>query len=106
MASFFKRWLRPLPFSLESFSSFLSHAPPVDQPPSAAGATVEAPSILQEEPDRVGIEVNLTQPGYLVLADTYYSGWQATVNGEAVEIMPANHVFRAIQLDRGEHFGL
>ncbi|HSR31893.1 MAG TPA: YfhO family protein, partial [Anaerolineae bacterium] len=80
----------------------LSHAPPINQPPSVADATEEKPSVLREGPDRVTLEVGMTQPGFLVLADTYYPGWQATVNGEAVEIMPANHAFRAVQLGEGE----
>ena len=64
---------------------------------------MEAPSILQEGPERVTIEVNLTQPGYLVLADTYYPGWQATIDGGTSEILPANHAFRAVQVDSGKH---
>ena len=45
----------------------------------------------------------MSQPGYLVLTDTYYPGWQATVDGTPVEILPANHAFRAVPLDSGEH---
>jgi uncharacterized membrane protein YfhO len=38
-----------------------------------------------------------------VLADTWYPGWQATVDGVPTEILRANHAFRAVRLEAGEH---
>jgi hypothetical protein len=71
--------------------------------PNTATVESEIPLVLRRGPDRVIIEVDMAQPGYLVLADTYYPGWTATANGEAVEILSANHAFRAIQLDEGHY---
>jgi hypothetical protein len=81
----------------------LSRSPSVALSRSANRVEGEQPSISREGPDRVVIEARLSEPGYLVLADTYYPGWRATVDGEPIEILPANHAFRAVQLDRGEH---
>jgi hypothetical protein len=81
----------------------LSRSPPVALPPSTTRAAGKQPSISREGPDRILIEARLSEPGYLVLADTYYPGWRSTVDGEPVEILAANHAFRAVQLDRGEH---
>ena len=36
--------------------------------------------------------------GYLVVSDTWYPGWQATVDGEAATIERANVHFRAVYL--------
>jgi hypothetical protein len=58
---------------------------------------------LQDAPNRVTIRASLDAPGYLVLADTWYPGWRATVDGEPVEVLRANHAFRAIWLETGEH---
>jgi len=58
---------------------------------------------LQDTPNRVTIHAILDAPGYLVLADTWYPGWQAAVDGEPVELVRANYVFRAVALDAGDH---
>jgi hypothetical protein len=59
--------------------------------------------ILQDAVNRVTIHAILDAPGYMVLADTWYPGWQATVDGESADILRANHAFRAVWLDAGEH---
>ncbi len=58
---------------------------------------------LQDSPNRVTIHANLDAPGYLVLADTWYPGWQVTVNGETSELLRANYAFRAVWLEAGAH---
>ena len=66
-----------------------------------------APSVdvasLRYEDNRAKIEVTLSQPGYLVLTDTYYPSWYASVDGEERPILRANHAFRAVALPAGEH---
>jgi len=58
---------------------------------------------LQDAPNRVTIRATLDGPGYLVLADTWYPGWRATVDGEPTEVLRANYAFRAVWLEAGEH---
>ncbi len=60
-------------------------------------------SILSYEPERVSIEAALESPGYLVLTDAYYPGWQALVDSQPAEILRADYYFRAVYLPRGEH---
>ena len=68
-----------------------------------ARSSVEYRVSLQDTPNGVTIRAVLDTPGYLVLADTWYPGWQATVDGEPADILRANYAFRAVWLDAGEH---
>jgi hypothetical protein len=58
---------------------------------------------LQDSPNAVTIRAVSESGGFLVLADTFYPGWQATLDGEAAEILHANYAFRAVALAPGEH---
>ena len=59
--------------------------------------------IVSYDPEQVRIEASLESPGYLVLTDAHYPGWEAEVNGEPVPIERANLYFRAVHLPSGEH---
>ncbi len=59
-------------------------------------------TFLDYAPERVALTVNAAEPAMLVLADAYYPGWGAKVNGEPVEISQANTMFRAIPVLAGE----
>jgi hypothetical protein len=52
---------------------------------------------------RVVLQTNVDEPAYLILADLYYPGWRATVDGHATPILPADGVFRAVHLPAGRH---
>ncbi len=59
--------------------------------------------VLQDSPNAVTIRATSESGGFLVLADTFYPGWQATLDGTPVEILRANHAFRTVVLPPGEH---
>jgi hypothetical protein len=57
--------------------------------------------IVSYQPDDILIDVSLPRPGFLLLLDTYFPGWQATANGESTRIYRANYNFRAVSLPSG-----
>jgi hypothetical protein len=60
-------------------------------------------AILQRNLRTVTIAVETDQPGYLVLAEAYYPGWQATVDGQPAPIHRANYAFKAVFVPGGQH---
>jgi hypothetical protein len=60
-------------------------------------------AIVEYDTDAVTVTVTTDQPGYLVLSDAYYPGWQARVDGQPAPIRRANYAFRAVYVPAGEH---
>jgi len=67
-----------------------------------AGAESSA-KIVSYAPEEVRIQASLDSPGYLVLTDAYYPGWQAKVDGAPVPVARADLYFRAVYLTPGAH---
>ena len=70
----------------------------MDGSPAAEGAV----SIISYTPERIVIRVSSERPAFLVLKDAYFPGWRATVNGEAVDVVPTNVLFRGVPVPAGE----
>ena len=60
-------------------------------------------SITKYTDQIIEIEASLDGKGILVLADSFYPAWHATVDGQKTEILPANIDQRAIILEAGNH---
>ena len=56
---------------------------------------------VQNDPERVVLRVDAPQRGFLVLADQWFPGWQATVGGTPVPILRADYVFRLVEVPAG-----
>jgi hypothetical protein len=54
-------------------------------------------------PDRVKVEAELSEPGIVVLVDTYDPGWKATVDGRPAPLLRANVAFRGVKVPAGKH---
>jgi tetratricopeptide (TPR) repeat protein len=60
-------------------------------------------SIRRFEPNSLLVEANAKERGLLVLAEAWYPGWRAEVDGRACACVPANTWMRAVPLLPGRH---
>lgn len=54
-------------------------------------------------PNRVEVDLTVTEPAMLVLTEVWYPGWQARVDGEPVELLRVNYLQRGVWINEGEH---
>lgn len=70
--------------------------PPAGVPPSNVVLVADAA-------DSTVVWTAAEQPMLLVVADNFYPGWEATVDGTPVPVVRANHTFRAVEVGAGAH---
>ena len=63
----------------------------------------EPATFVRDEPQVVELDATLAAPGLVALADSYFPGWQATVDGQTVPILATNHLFRGVPVPQGRH---
>ncbi|GDX96510.1 hypothetical protein LBMAG47_21750 [Planctomycetia bacterium] len=118
------RWeeqIQSIAFPSEQYPDLRSRAvieQPVDGPPTptmaaaepAATATSSPEScrIAIDEPQRVVVEAELGQPGYVVLADAFHRDWTCEVTSDGgsrspLPVLRANRIHRACHLPAGRH---
>ncbi len=71
--------------------------------PAAPALPATRANIVAYDNNRVVIEATAAADGLLVLADQYYPGWEATVDGVSTPVVRANHVMRGVPLPPGKH---
>ncbi len=64
------------------------------------GASIQ---VLEDQPNMQRIRVNATKAGWLFQADTWYPGWQASIDHTAAPLLHAEYLFRAIPVPAGQH---
>ena len=55
------------------------------------------------EPNELKYNVKSNQGGVLVFSEVFYPGWEATVDGQPVELGRADYVLRALRIEPGQH---
>ena len=76
---------------------------PEAAPPVATEGSAGRAKVLSRVPGEYVLEAENGADAYLVLAEAYYPGWRAEVDGKPAEVLPANHLIQAIRLPPGKH---
>ncbi len=83
----------------------LLEVPPAELPvlPGGAVSSDAVASIVVAEPNRLVIETSAQTPTILVVSETNYPGWVATVDGREAAIHSADFLLRGVALPTGAH---
>lgn len=81
----------------------LDHAPAPALPPAPSGRPSLVARVSEDRPEGVAAELTTDAAGLLVLADLFYPGWTAEVDGRPSEVLRADGVFRAVAVPAGSH---
>jgi hypothetical protein len=111
---YFAELSNPLPRSFlaygvtpENAGIFRAHLSPEIQPgvivADTARFTYEPAEIEMYRPERVQVSYDAKETARLVLLDLDHPFWHARLDGKEVEIEPAFHLFRSVQVPAGPH---
>jgi hypothetical protein len=78
----------------------LESSPPFPSSPNSSDDP--SPELISAKLNSLELKINAPRPGLLSMADAYYDGWSATINGQPAPILIANYAFRAIALPQGD----
>ncbi len=73
------------------------------EPRSEQGGAGDVTALRDQGPHSVELEVEVPGGGWLVLADTWYPGWIAELDGQSTDSYPANGVMRSVWVPAGKH---
>ena len=61
-------------------------------------------SITSYSANRIELKTSAQNDGFIVLSEIYYpDGWEASIDGEPVEILKTNFILRGLQVPAGDH---
>ncbi len=63
----------------------------------------ESVVVLRFDPEHIELAADLRAPGVIVLAETYYPGWELTIDGQPAPILRVNRMMRGASVEAGAH---
>jgi hypothetical protein len=82
--------------------SFLSETFPVSLQSPSSSAHLDY-RLITDAPDEEAFEVGMDRPGWVVFSEIMYPGWKGFLDKSPVDLLTANHVFRALWMPAGRH---
>jgi hypothetical protein len=70
---------------------------------SSSDSIIGSAKIINYTPNRVTIETEQKNGGFLVLSENFHPNWHCKVDGKLTKIYPAYHTFRTVYLSAGNH---
>jgi hypothetical protein len=58
---------------------------------------------IADDPDRIELETEARAPAFLVVADAYFPGWSAQIDGAATPLVRTNLIVRGVRVPAGRH---
>jgi hypothetical protein len=81
----------------ESFGGREAIPPQIGDP---ANAEVK---VTRYEPQRIELQTRNSQPGFLVLSEVYYRGWEAWIDGRRAPVERVDYSLRGMSVPPGDH---
>jgi hypothetical protein len=75
---------------------------PTDFKPNAGDSSAKV-EVTSHEPNRITITTKSAVPAILVLSENHYPGWNAYVDGRAVDTLRVNYNLRGLEIAAGDH---
>ncbi len=73
------------------------------QPPPIGETASAQVKVTRYAPQRIELETHNPQPGFLVLSEKYYRGWDARIDGKNAPVYRADYTLRGIAVPPGDH---
>jgi len=70
---------------------------------TATEVTGDTAKVTSYEPNQIVIETSSTASSVLVVSESFYPGWQATVDGKPTRILLTDYLLRGVALPAGNH---
>jgi hypothetical protein len=101
-----ERWMEQLDWQqTRAYPAMVEAAPQrvADIKPDPAGASPGKTFVLEYVPGHIKVRAEATRPALLVISESWYSGWRATLDGRPAEILRANYLSQGVVVPAGIH---
>ncbi|HET6260911.1 MAG TPA: hypothetical protein VFG99_01575, partial [Chloroflexia bacterium] len=98
-------WLKAATWDTARTYSAVAEAAPdkladIKAEPGVSPGNVE---VLEYTPGHILLRVNAARPALLVVSESWYPGWRATLDRQPVEVFRTNYLSQGVVVPQGEH---